>query len=107
MDTADRPVGVPLFAVHLLAQTMAATPTGAVVSVYPNLTDLIVGARYGILLASPRSSASSPAYGFRYSDAGLNAAGAEYYSPDAGRSWHLESGRTLGFATFGSTSAVV
>jgi hypothetical protein len=107
LDSGDRPVGVPLFVADLPAATMTTNPAGSAVSVFPNLTTLTAGARYGILLASPQSSGASPAYGFRYSDLARYPAGSEYYSADAGRSWLLEQNRSLGFTTFRPGSQVV
>jgi len=100
VDEASNVVGVPLYSTDVQSQALPAAPPAAVTTVYPQLSGLTEGDRYGILLKSPHSDGNTPAFGFTYSDDALYPGGVHRYSTDGGRSWITETGRSLGFATY-------
>ncbi|GAA2066995.1 hypothetical protein GCM10009801_13960 [Streptomyces albiaxialis] len=76
---------------------------GGMVSVHPGLEDLDPDATYAVQISAPYQAPGGGTYGIGYNDAGLHPDGREYYSVDAGGSWHGPEGggkRSLRFRTF-------
>lgn len=67
------------------------------VSIYPGLTNLTAGTKYGIRV---KTSAAANSYGFGYNDSNLYTNGEERYSSNSGSSWTTETNRDLKFATY-------
>ncbi|GAB6936767.1 hypothetical protein ACQP60_15560 [Isoptericola variabilis] len=79
------------------------TAEGGYVSVYPGLTGLDPEATYSFEISNPHTTPDAGTYGIGYNDQGNYLEGTEFYSVDAGGSWHgpEASGlRALNFRTF-------
>jgi len=95
------PEGEPLFTGAVPAKDVS--EDGGMVSVYPGLTGLDADALYSIDVSNPYSTPGAGNYGVGYNDEGLYPDGGEYYSVDAGGSWHgaeASAARSLKFRTF-------
>ncbi len=65
------------------------TAEGGYVSVYPGLTGLDPEATYSFEISNPHTTPDAGTYGIGYNDQGGNyLEGTEFYSVDAGGSWH-------------------
>lgn len=101
LDGSDNPTGAALYSVNI---PVGSVPTSlAAVSIYPNLTTLTPGAKYGILIKSPNSTGDmANAYGLGYSDSNPYANGYQKYTANGGSTWTTETSgnRDLKFTTY-------
>lgn len=101
LDTSNKPTGLPL-STHVLAPaTVSATPGW--ITVKPGLTGLTPGARYGFVLASPKSApggSGTTAYGWAYNDSDLYPSHHESYTTNSGATWVTETNRSLKFIAY-------
>ncbi len=99
LDGSDNPTGT-LYTTDIPAVSVSGSL--GVVSIYPNLSNLTGGTKYGILIKSPNSLNGSNCYGFGYNDSNPYADGFQRYSNNGGSSWTNEASgnRDLKFATF-------
>jgi hypothetical protein len=100
LDGSDNPTGTALYSANITAGSVSTSL--AAVSIYPNLTNLTPGVKYGILIKSSSSVDMANAYGMGYSDSNPYANGYEKYSSNGGSSWTTETSgnRDLKFTTY-------